>query len=144
MPESKVARAFRRDTTLALGAPVLSDVRSRCTCPGATVWLTGQQRSDRMAAAFALAERLLAEQHRVEVLDQFDGPGTNVERTGVMAEVLARNGIVAIVPCATDNMAAARKRHEASGTRYLEVPLSGQEGPADTAAEVHRLLVEHE
>ncbi|WP_406120509.1 hypothetical protein [Streptomyces sp. NBC_00989] len=103
--------------------------------------MTGQQAADRLAAAYALAEQLLAEQRRVEVLDRFGGLGTDLERTGVTAEVLARNGVVAIVPCAAEGVAAVRTRHEASGTRYIEVSVAGREGPADSATAVHTLLV---
>ncbi|MEV8546559.1 hypothetical protein [Streptomyces sp. NPDC051572] len=103
--------------------------------------MTGQRPADRLAAAYALADRLLAEQRRVEVLDRFGGLGTDLERTGVMAEVLARNGVVAIVPCAAESVAAVRTRHEASGTRYIEVSAVGREGLADSATAVQRLLV---
>lgn len=105
------------------------------------MWVTGRQSADRLSAAYTLAERLLADQRRVEVLDRFDGPGTDLERTGVMAEVLARNNIVAIVPCSAESVAAVRTRHEASGTRYIEVSVTEWEGPVDSATAVHGLLV---
>ncbi|MEV0634004.1 hypothetical protein AB0I77_03315 [Streptomyces sp. NPDC050619] len=118
----------------------MSDRRYRCTCPGATVWVTGPPLADRLAAAYALADRLAAERRRVEVLDRFDGPGTNAERAGLLAEVLARNGVVAIVPCAAEAVAAVRARHEASGTRYVEVCVAGRESPQDSVAAVQGLL----
>jgi adenylylsulfate kinase len=118
-----------------------SDVKYRCTCPGATVWVTGSSTANRLAAAYALADRLLSERRRVAVLD---GPGTNAGRTGVMAEVLAHNGVVAIVPCAAEGVAAVRARHEESGTRYVEVCIARQQSPQDAAVAVHGLLVGRE
>lgn len=118
-------------------------VKCRCTCPGATVWVTGEPAADRRAAAYALAERLLTEHRRVEVLDRFHGPAMDAEHTGLIAEVLARNGIVAIVPCSPEGIAAVRARHEASGTRYVEVCVAGRDSPQDSAAAVHSLLVGH-
>ncbi|GCB44617.1 hypothetical protein [Streptomyces sp. NL15-2K] len=105
--------------------------------------MTGRTTADRRAAAYALAEQLLAEQRRVEVLDRFHGPAMDAERTGLMAEVLARNGIVAIVPCAPEGLAAVRARHEASGTRYVEVCVAGWDSSEDSAAALHSLLVVH-
>ncbi len=103
------------------------------------MWVTGPSTADRRAAAYALAERLLAGQHRVEVLDRLNDHDTNPERIGLMAEVLARNGIVAIVPCAEEGVTEVRERHTATGTRYVEVCASGPEC-AETADTVHGLL----
>ncbi|WP_328360266.1 hypothetical protein OG800_24295 [Streptomyces sp. NBC_00445] len=118
----------------------MSDVKCRCTCPGATVWVTGPTAADRRGAAYALAERLLAGQRRVEVLDRLNDHDTDPERIGLMAEVLARNGIVAIVPCAEEGVTAVRERHAASGTRYVEVCASERDCAAETAESVHGLL----
>ncbi|MFE6287215.1 adenylyl-sulfate kinase [Streptomyces sp. NPDC057877] len=115
-------------------------VRCRCTCPGATVWVTGDCAADRLAAAYALAERLHAERRRVEVLDRFDDLGTDARRVGLIAEVLARNGVVAVVPCAPRTMAAVRARHAASDTRYLEVCVDGRRSPQESALAVHGRL----
>jgi adenylylsulfate kinase len=107
------------------------------------VWVIGRPTADRRAAAYALAERLLAEGRRAAVLERFHGPPADAERTGLAAEVLARNGVVVIVPGAAEGAAAVRARHEASGTRYLEVCVEGREGPQETAEAVHGLLVGH-
>jgi adenylylsulfate kinase len=105
---------------------------------GATVWLTGLPSSGKTTLAQALASRLTREGNRVEVLDGDEirtflsaGLGftredrdTNVQRIGLVAEVLARNGILVLVPVIApyeDSREAVRKRHEASGTPYLEV-----------------------
>lgn len=96
--------------------------------------------ADRLAAAYALAERLLGEGRRVEVLDRFDALCTDAHRVGIVAEVLARNGVVAVVPCAPRAMAAVRARHRARDTRYLEVRVNGHLGPEESVLAVHRQL----
>ncbi len=116
---------------------------TQCTCDvpertGATVWLTGLPSAGKTTIAKALAERLRGEGHRVEVLDgdeirEFISAGlgfsradrnTNVQRIGLISEVLARNGVKSIVPVIApyaDSREAVRKRHEVSDTAYLEV-----------------------
>ncbi|GAA0371430.1 adenylyl-sulfate kinase [Streptomyces blastmyceticus] len=116
---------------------------TQCTCDtpertGATVWLTGLPSAGKTTIAKALAERLRGEGHRVEVLDgdeirEFISAGlgfsradrnTNVQRIGLISEVLARNGVKSIVPVIApyaDSREAVRKRHEGSDTAYLEV-----------------------
>ena len=105
---------------------------------GATVWLTGLPSAGKTTIARYLGERLKAEGHRVEVLDgdevrRFLSAGlgfsredrnTNVQRIGLVSEVLARNGVLSVVPVIApyaDSREAVRKRHEASGTPYIEV-----------------------
>ncbi|MFD0318733.1 hypothetical protein [Streptomyces flavalbus] len=112
----------------------------RCSCPGATVWVTGDPAADRLAAAYALAERLHGEGRRVEVLDRFDELCTDARRVGLIAEVLARNGVVAVVPCAPRAMAVVRARHQASDTRYLEVCVNGRMSPEESVLAIHGQL----
>ncbi|MBG0851758.1 adenylyl-sulfate kinase [Streptomyces spinoverrucosus] len=105
---------------------------------GATVWLTGLPSAGKTTIAYELAGRLREEGHLVEVLDgdeirEFISAGlgfsredrhTNVQRIGYVAELLARNGVKALVPVIapyTDSRDAVRKRHETNGTSYLEV-----------------------
>ncbi|MDV9173418.1 adenylyl-sulfate kinase [Streptomyces sp. W16] len=105
---------------------------------GATVWLTGLPSAGKTTIARCLSDRLKAEGHRVEVLDgdevrRFLSAGlgfsredrnTNVQRIGLVSEVLARNGVLSVVPVIApyaDSREAVRKRHEASGTPYIEV-----------------------
>ncbi|MEV7118945.1 adenylyl-sulfate kinase [Kitasatospora griseola] len=105
---------------------------------GATVWLTGLPSAGKTTLAFALAERLRAEGHRVEVLDgdeirEFLSKGlgfsredrhTNVARIGFVAEKLAANGVKVLAPVIApfaDSRAAVRERHAANGTEFLEI-----------------------
>ncbi|MFB6960695.1 adenylyl-sulfate kinase [Streptomyces sp. NPDC056309] len=105
---------------------------------GATVWLTGLPSAGKTTIAHELAGRLRAEGHRVEVLDgdeirEFLSAGlgfsradrhTNVRRIGFVAELLARNGVKALVPVIapyTDSRDAVREWHAKNGTAYLEV-----------------------
>lgn len=116
---------------------------------GATVWLTGLPSAGKTTIARRLGDRLKAEGHRVEVLDgdeirRFLSAGlgfsredrnTNVQRIGLVSEVLARNGVLSVVPVIApyaDSREAVRKRHEASGTPYIEVHVAT---PVDVCSE---------
>ncbi|WP_405016855.1 adenylyl-sulfate kinase [Kitasatospora sp. NBC_00070] len=105
---------------------------------GATVWLTGLPSAGKTTLAFALADRLRAEGHKVEVLDgdeirEFLSKGlgfskedrhTNVARIGFVAEKLAANGVKVLAPVIApyaDSRAAVRERHAALGTEFLEI-----------------------
>lgn len=105
---------------------------------GATVWLTGLPSAGKTTIARELADRLRAEGHLVEVLDgdeirEFISAGlgfsredrhVNVQRIGFLAELLARNGVKALVPVIApyaDSRDAVRERHQKSATAYLEV-----------------------
>ncbi|EHN79867.1 adenylylsulfate kinase [Streptomyces coelicoflavus ZG0656] len=105
---------------------------------GATVWLTGLPSAGKTTIARELADRLREEGRRVELLDgdeirEFLSAGlgfdradrdTNVQRIGFVAELLARNGVTALVPVIApyaDSRDAVRGRHEANGTAYVEV-----------------------
>ncbi|MFI6725997.1 adenylyl-sulfate kinase [Streptomyces sp. R-74717] len=105
---------------------------------GATVWLTGLPSAGKTTIATAAAGRLRAAGCRVEVLDgdeirEFLSAGlgfsradrhTNVTRIGFVAELLASNGVLALAPVIApyaEGREAVRRRHEASGTPYLEV-----------------------
>ncbi|MEK9521943.1 adenylyl-sulfate kinase [Streptomyces sp. adm13(2018)] len=105
---------------------------------GATIWLTGLPSAGKTTIAYELAGRLREEGHRVEVLDgdeirEFLSAGlgfsredrhTNVQRIGFVAELLASNGVKALVPVIApyeDSREAVRKRHATEGTPYVEV-----------------------
>ncbi|MEW2529826.1 adenylyl-sulfate kinase [Streptomyces sp. NPDC047071] len=105
---------------------------------GATVWLTGLPSAGKTTIAYELARTLRERGRAVEVLDgdeirEFLSAGlgfsradrdTNVQRIGFVAELLARNGVLALVPVIApfaDSREAVRKRHQAGGTAYLEV-----------------------
>lgn len=105
---------------------------------GATVWLTGLSGSGKTTIAEAVAGWLRAAGREVEVLDGDElrrglsaGLGfsredrdTHVRRVGFVAELLARHGVVALVPVIAPYAATrdeVRARHDAHGTGYLEV-----------------------
>ncbi|MEI7031806.1 adenylyl-sulfate kinase [Streptomyces pratensis] len=121
--------------------------RPFCTCwPGATVWLTGAPGAGKTTVVTGLARRLEAAGRRVHVLDGDEqhalfgtgpAPGrvrcaTDVHRVGLVAEVLARNGVLALVPVAVADAKQAegvRRRHTRSATTCLEVYVdAGPEG----------------
>ena len=105
---------------------------------GATLWLTGLPSSGKSTLAGALAAQLRSSGRRVEVLDGdevrrhlsaglgFDRADrdTHVRRIGFVAELLARNGVVVVVPVIAPYASTrqeVRDLHQAAGTTYLEV-----------------------
>jgi adenylylsulfate kinase len=104
---------------------------------GATVWFTGLSGAGKSTLAEALATELRADGLAVEVLDGDEvrthlsaGLGfsradrdTNVRRIGFVAELLARNGVVAITAAISpyaDARDEVRRRHARSGIPFLE------------------------
>ncbi|MBB4928879.1 adenylylsulfate kinase [Kitasatospora kifunensis] len=115
---------------------------------GATVWLTGLPSAGKTTLALALAGRLRAEGHRVEVLDgdeirEFLSKGlgfskedrhTNVTRIGFVAERLASHGVKVLAPVIApyaDSRAAVRAQHDKNGTEFLEIHVAT---PADVCS----------
>ena len=105
---------------------------------GGTVWLTGLSGAGKTTIATDVARQLRERGARVELLDGDElreslsaGLGftrqdrnTHVTRVGFLADMLARNGVWAIVPVIApyaDARAANRARHERSGSVYYEV-----------------------
>ncbi|MGH3871383.1 MAG: adenylyl-sulfate kinase [Pseudonocardiaceae bacterium] len=105
---------------------------------GVTVWLTGLSGAGKTTIADAVAGRLRAVGREVEILDGDElrrslsaGLGfsredrdTHVRRVGFVAELLARHGVVALVPVIAPYAATrdeVRSQHDAHGTGYLEV-----------------------
>ncbi len=105
---------------------------------GATVWLTGLSGAGKTTIADAVAGQLRAASREVEVLDGDElrrglsaGLGfsredrdTHVRRVGFVAELLARHGVVALVPVIAPYAATrdeVRAQHDAHGSSYLEV-----------------------
>ena len=105
---------------------------------GATVWLTGLSGAGKTTIADAVAGQLRTDGREVEVLDGDElrrglsaGLGfsradrdIHVRRVGFVAELLARHGVVALVPVIAPYAATrdeVRAQHDAHGTGYLEV-----------------------
>jgi adenylylsulfate kinase len=106
--------------------------------PGATVWLTGLPSAGKSTIARAVASRLRADGRRVELLDgdelrthltadlgfTREDRDTNVRRVGFVAGLLARNGVIALVPVIAPYAAAraaVRADHDVDGTAFVEV-----------------------
>ena len=108
---------------------------------GATVWLTGLPSAGKTTLALALESRLRSEGVEVEVLDGDDvrthlsaGLGfsradrdVHVDRIGFVAQLLARHGVLVLVPVIAPYAAArdkVREHHRRSGTPLLQVHVS--------------------
>lgn len=130
----------------AFHRPPTADAPARA---GATVWLTGLPSAGKSTIAEVLAERLRLDGVRVEVLDGDAmraalSPGlgftreardANVRRIGYVAELLARNGVLVLVPVIAPYAEArerVRDQHRERGTRYLEIHVAT---PVDVCAE---------
>ncbi|WP_241003299.1 adenylyl-sulfate kinase [Streptomyces sp. CB01881] len=115
---------------------------------GVTVWLTGLPSAGKSSVAEELAERLRAVGRRVEILDGDEirtllsaGLGfsredrdTNVQRIGMVAEVLARNGVIVLVPAIAPYRSSreiVRLRHDLGCIPYLEIHVAA---PAEVCA----------
>jgi adenylylsulfate kinase len=116
---------------------------------GTTLWLTGLPSAGKTTLALALAHVLRERGADVEVLDGDEvrthlsaGLGftrqdreTQVTRIGYVAELLARHGVVVIVPVIApyqDARDKVRAHHESHGTAILQVHLST---PVEVCAE---------
>jgi adenylylsulfate kinase len=105
---------------------------------GATVWLTGLSGAGKTTIASTIAKQLHAAGREVEVLDgdevrrglsadlgfSREDRDTHVRRVGFVAELLARHGVIALVPVIAPYAATrdeVRAQHDAHGTGYLEV-----------------------
>ena len=116
---------------------------------GTTLWLTGLPSAGKTTLALALARMLRERGADVEVLDGDEvrthlsaGLGftrqdreTQVTRIGYVAELLARHGVVVIVPVIApyqDARDKVRAHHESHGTAILQVHLST---PVEVCAE---------
>ena len=108
---------------------------------GATLWFTGLPSAGKSTIAHALADRLITAGHRVQVLDGDEvrphlsaGLGfsrtdrdLNVQRIGWVARLLARHGVVVLVPVIAPYAAAreaVRADHAATGVPFAEVYVS--------------------
>lgn len=116
---------------------------------GATVWLTGLPSAGKTTLALALADVLQARGADTEILDGDQvrthlsaGLGfsrqdreTQVTRIGFVAELLARHGVIVLVPVIApyaDARDKVRDHHERHGSPLLQVHLST---PVEVCAE---------
>ena len=119
------------------------------TSGGATVWLTGLPSAGKTTVALAVADALREDGGEIEVLDGDEvrthlsaGLGfsradrdTHVTRIGFVAELLARHGVLVLVPVIAPYAATretVREHHRDHGTPYLQVHLST---PVEVCAE---------
>jgi len=116
---------------------------------GATVWLTGLPSAGKTTLALALADVLIERGADVEILDGDQvrthlstGLGfsradreTQVTRIGFVAELLARHGVIVLVPVIApfaDARDKVRAHHDQHGSTLLQVHLST---PVEVCAE---------
>ncbi|MBP2390290.1 adenylyl-sulfate kinase [Aeromicrobium fastidiosum] len=108
---------------------------------GATVWLTGLPSAGKSTLATELAGRARRDSRAVEVLDGDDvrswltpdlgfsreDRDANVVRVGRVAHLLARNGVLVLVPVIAPYVASrevVRELHEQAGLAFVEVHVS--------------------
>jgi len=121
--------------------PAAPQLRQQGAGGGVTLWLTGLPSAGKTTLALALADRLRARGSAVEVLDGDEvrkhlsaGLGfsradrdTHVDRIGFVAELLARHGVIVLVPVIAPYAAArdkVRDHHRTNGTTLLQVHVS--------------------
>ena len=140
-------------------APSATEATTAPSAPGVTIWLTGLSGAGKSTIAYALADELRGRGRRVEVLDGDElreafSPGlgfsradrdAHVGRVGYLARMLAKHGVVALVPVIApyeQTRAAVRAGHESDGTTYLEVHVAT---PVDECArrDVKGLYAKH-
>jgi adenylylsulfate kinase len=113
---------------------------------GLTVWLTGLPSAGKTTIAHALEKRMLAEGHRVEVLDgdvlrthltrglgfSREDREENVRRIGFVAHLLSRNGVVVVVSVISPYRAVRDELRELHEGRFFEVHVAT---PVEVCAE---------
>lgn len=113
---------------------------------GLTVWLTGLPSAGKTTIAHAVEKRLLAEGHRVEVLDgdvlrthltrglgfSREDREENVRRIGFVAHLLSRNGVVVLVSVISPYRSVRDELRELHAGRFFEVHVAT---PLDVCAE---------
>ena len=115
-----------------------ADLTTPGTARGATLWFTGLPSAGKSTIAHALADRLLLDGYRVQVLDGdavrpylSAGLGysradrdVNVKRIGWVARLLASHGVIVLVPVIAPYAAArtaVREDHAEAGVPFGEV-----------------------
>ncbi|MEM8722095.1 MAG: adenylyl-sulfate kinase [Cyanobacteria bacterium P01_G01_bin.39] len=101
---------------------------------GAAVWFTGFSGAGKSTIADALTEKLKSEGYRMEVLDgdeirehltkdlgfSKEDRDTNIRRIGFVAKLLARNGVIVLVPVISPYR-AIREEMRANIDNFVEV-----------------------
>ncbi len=122
---------------------------ARPTTPGVTLWLTGLPSAGKTTLALALADVLQQRGLDTEILDgdqvrthlsaglgfSREDRETQVTRIGFVAELLARHGVIVLVPVIApyfDAREKVRAHHDAHGSALLQVHLST---PVEVCAE---------
>ncbi|MET9914676.1 adenylyl-sulfate kinase [Streptomyces sp. NPDC006476] len=102
------------------------------------MWLTGLPSAGKSTIAAEVAARLQSEGRRVEILDgdavrtalsaglgfSREDRDTHVRRVGMVAEVLARNGVIVLVPVIAPYRSSRetnRLRHDLARVPYVEI-----------------------
>lgn len=101
---------------------------------GLTIWLTGLPSAGKTTIARGLAARLRADGRRVEVLEgeavraqlgrelgfSKEDRDENVRRIGILADLLSRNGVIAIVAAVSPYNEARERVRSLHGLRFVE------------------------
>jgi adenylylsulfate kinase len=139
----------RSHVSLSQTAPAEVDEAATKRRTGATLWLTGLPSAGKTTLALALADVLRARGADTEILDGDQvraylsaGLGftrqdreTQVTRIGFVAELLARHGVIVLVPVIApyaDARDKVRAHHDEHGSTLLQVHLST---PVEVCAE---------
>ena len=140
---------MRSEMLLPQTAPTEADAAATRRRAGATLWLTGLPSAGKTTLALALADVLAERGSDVEILDGDQvrthlsaGLGfsrqdreTQVTRIGFVAELLARHGVIVLVPVIApyaDARDKVRAHHDQHGSVLLQVHLST---PVEVCAE---------
>jgi adenylyl-sulfate kinase len=113
-------------------------MRVRKSCGGAIVWLTGLSGAGKSTIANHLCEDLIARDIRAELLDgdvmrehisrglgfSREDRDENVRRIGFVADLLARNGVVALVSAVSPYRAVRDEIRRRTAALFVEVHVS--------------------
>jgi bifunctional enzyme CysN/CysC len=133
--ESDAARKISTNVTPVDSAVTLAERVGRNGHSGAVVWLTGLPSAGKSTVAKALERRLFDKGRNVVLLDGDtlrtglngdlgftpEDRAENVRRTGEVAALLARNGIIALVALVSPSVKDRQRARETAGPLFHEV-----------------------